>query len=90
MSAMLINTNEKIRELDQLYYNYLLHLNSRYVIAYINRGDSRRRQYRGHYSTVVWADTYKVGCGQAIFLCDQECGGHAGYCFKFVCNYGPG
>ncbi|KAM5287886.1 GLIPR1-like protein 1 [Ctenodactylus gundi] len=38
----------------------------------------------GHYTQVVWATSYKVGCGNA--LC-PNLGGHGDV--LFVCNYGP-
>uniref|UniRef100_A0A8C6RNX8 SCP domain-containing protein n=1 Tax=Nannospalax galili TaxID=1026970 RepID=A0A8C6RNX8_NANGA len=34
----------------------------------------------GHYTQVVWADSYKVGC--AVQFCPRD-GAH------FICNYGP-
>jgi len=37
----------------------------------------------GHYTQVVWADTYKVGCGFTAYT------DSAGWYWKFyVCNYG--
>ena len=39
----------------------------------------------GHYTQVVWADTYTVGCGFSGFL------SYDGWYNKYyVCNYGPG
>jgi hypothetical protein len=39
----------------------------------------------GHYTQVVWADTYKVGCGFTAFR-----GSNGWYSKLYVCNYGPG
>lgn len=37
----------------------------------------------GHYTQVVWDQTYTVGCGAA------ECKGPRGSIYYYVCNYGP-
>ena len=38
----------------------------------------------GHYTQVVWADTFKVGCGFTAYRAPN--GWHNKY---YVCNYGP-
>lgn len=44
----------------------------------------------GHYTQVVWADSYKVGC--AVHLCPDGVKGfkEGRACAHFVCNYSPG
>ncbi|XP_022242309.1 CRISP/Allergen/PR-1-like [Limulus polyphemus] len=37
----------------------------------------------GHYTQVVWANTYKVGCGYTYYKNNQW------YTKLYVCNYGP-
>jgi len=39
----------------------------------------------GHYTQVVWANTYKVGCGFTAYE-----GSDGWYNKYYVCNYGPG
>ncbi|XP_049843054.1 venom allergen 5.02-like [Schistocerca gregaria] len=39
----------------------------------------------GHYTQLVWGDTYLVGCGYSFFY-DRS----RGYTKLYVCNYGPG
>ncbi|KDR14384.1 Venom allergen 3 [Zootermopsis nevadensis] len=39
----------------------------------------------GHYSQVLWADTYKVGCGFTAYTYSSTYYGKL-----YVCNYGPG
>ncbi|KAF4518897.1 hypothetical protein B566_EDAN015289 [Ephemera danica] len=39
----------------------------------------------GHYTQLVWSDTYLVGCGYSYFKDPQR-----GYTKLYVCNYGPG
>lgn len=39
----------------------------------------------GHYTQVVWANTYKVGCGFTAYQ-----GSNGWYNKYYVCNYGPG
>ncbi|XP_060050912.1 glioma pathogenesis-related protein 1 [Erinaceus europaeus] len=41
----------------------------------------------GHYTQVVWADSYKVGC--AVQFCPQVSGISYSNVAHFVCNYGP-
>jgi len=38
----------------------------------------------GHYSQVIWGDTYLVGCGYSYYLQGNK------YTKLYVCNYGPG
>ena len=38
----------------------------------------------GHYTQVVWADTYKVGCGFTAYKASN-----GWYDKYYVCNYGP-
>ncbi|KAF2358669.1 CAP domain [Trinorchestia longiramus] len=40
----------------------------------------------GHYTQLVWADTYLVGCGYTYY---HDAAGN-GYTKLYVCNYGPG
>ncbi|CAB3383440.1 Hypothetical predicted protein [Cloeon dipterum] len=42
-------------------------------------------EHTGHYSQLVWSDTYLVGCGYSYFKDPQR-----GYTKLYVCNYGPG
>ncbi|XP_076756623.1 venom allergen 5 [Xylocopa sonorina] len=39
----------------------------------------------GHYTQLVWADTYLVGCGYSFYYDPAR-----GYVRNYVCNYGPG
>ncbi|XP_063227592.1 venom allergen 5-like [Bacillus rossius redtenbacheri] len=39
----------------------------------------------GHYSQLVWADTYLIGCGYSYYYDPAK-----GYTKMYVCNYGPG
>nr|CAD7269408.1 unnamed protein product [Timema shepardi] len=39
----------------------------------------------GHYSQLVWGDSYLIGCGYSFYY-DQS----KGYTKLYVCNYGPG
>ncbi|OAD57679.1 Venom allergen 3 [Eufriesea mexicana] len=39
----------------------------------------------GHYTQIVWGDTYLVGCGYSFYY-DPA----LGYTKNYVCNYGPG
>ncbi|CAM5084856.1 unnamed protein product [Eretmochelys imbricata] len=41
----------------------------------------------GHYTQVVWATSYKVGC--AVHFCPTVTGFHGSKAAHFVCNYGP-
>ncbi|XP_049819288.1 venom allergen 5-like [Aethina tumida] len=41
----------------------------------------------GHFTQLVWADTYKIGCARATKKFDQSVYKHG---ILFVCNYGPG
>lgn len=49
--------------------------------------DSFPNEKISHYTQMVWADTYKIGCGRSVFvLTDSE----VDYTAEFlVCNYGP-
>ncbi|GJQ77729.1 hypothetical protein Trydic_g12843 [Trypoxylus dichotomus] len=38
----------------------------------------------GHYTQLVWADTYLVGCGFAFYYDPSK-----GYTKNYICNYGP-
>ncbi|CAD7676933.1 unnamed protein product [Nyctereutes procyonoides] len=42
----------------------------------------------GHYTQVVWADSYKVGC--AVQYCPTVAGLQFSNTAHFICNYGPG
>ncbi|XP_077770029.1 glioma pathogenesis-related protein 1 isoform X3 [Canis aureus] len=42
----------------------------------------------GHYTQVVWADSYKVGC--AVQYCPTVAGLQFSNAAHFICNYGPG
>ncbi|CAK7296927.1 Glioma pathogenesis-related protein 1 [Vulpes lagopus] len=42
----------------------------------------------GHYTQVVWADSYKVGC--AVQYCSTVAGLQFSNAAHFICNYGPG
>ncbi|XP_067416021.1 glioma pathogenesis-related protein 1-like [Emydura macquarii macquarii] len=41
----------------------------------------------GHYTQVVWATSYKVGC--AVHFCPTVTGFHGANVAHFICNYGP-
>jgi hypothetical protein len=43
----------------------------------------------GHYTQLVWADTYLVGCGVASFK-DPPSVQSPRYNLLIACNYGPG
>ena len=48
----------------------------------------------GHFSQVVWAETFKIGCGYASWLIDSNnTSSNSNHLFKveelYVCNYGP-
>ncbi|XP_023712757.1 venom allergen 5 [Cryptotermes secundus] len=43
------------------------------------------RKGTGHYSQLVWGDTYLVGCGYSHYYDPSR-----GYTKLYVCNYGPG
>ncbi|XP_046458400.1 venom allergen 3 homolog [Daphnia pulex] len=43
----------------------------------------------GHYTQVVWADTYLVGCAVAYYQSTAEFGPDFSYNRFYVCNYGP-
>lgn len=43
------------------------------------------RMDTGHYTQLVWANTYMVGCGYTYYNDDKR-----GYSKLYVCNYGPG
>jgi len=45
---------------------------------------ARFNEETGHYTQVVWAETYKVGCGFKAYQASD------GYKKFYVCNYGPG
>jgi hypothetical protein len=54
-------------------------------VSYFNCCVSRFSSATGHYTQVVWADTYLVGCGFTAFNNSD------GWYRKFyACNYGPG
>ncbi|XP_070803434.1 glioma pathogenesis-related protein 1-like [Pituophis catenifer annectens] len=42
----------------------------------------------GHYTQMVWAETYKVGC--AVHFCPIVQGFHGSNAAHFICDYGPG
>ncbi|EFX86988.1 hypothetical protein DAPPUDRAFT_312473 [Daphnia pulex] len=43
----------------------------------------------GHYTQVVWADTYLVGCAVAYYQSTTDFGPEIPYNRLYVCNYGP-
>ncbi|XP_063909820.1 venom allergen 5-like [Zophobas morio] len=47
---------------------------------------NKKRGVTGHYTQVVWADTYLVGCGFAWYIQNV---GEKNYEKLYVCNYGP-
>ncbi|CAG0899177.1 unnamed protein product [Darwinula stevensoni] len=59
----------------QSWYNEVTSFNSTFISPYQFKSST------GHYTQVVWADTYSVGCGYIAY------GGGSNL---YVCNYGPG
>ncbi|XP_046404728.1 venom allergen 5-like [Ischnura elegans] len=56
-------------------------------VSYFPSSSVRQYQFShstGHYSQLVWGDTYLVGCGYSYYLDPQK-----GYTKFYVCNYGP-
>ncbi|XP_071449351.1 scoloptoxin SSD552-like [Hetaerina americana] len=56
-------------------------------VSYFPSSNVRQYQFShstGHYSQLVWGDTYLVGCGYSYYVDPQK-----GYTKFYVCNYGP-
>ncbi|XP_022915856.1 salivary antigen-5-like [Onthophagus taurus] len=51
-------------------------------------GAATQNGVTGHYTQVVWADTYLVGCGYCYFY-DEETNAKYPYQKLYACNYGP-
>ncbi|XP_050995656.1 glioma pathogenesis-related protein 1 [Acomys russatus] len=57
-------------------------------IKYYDFSTMRCTNVCGHYTQVVWADSYKIGC--AVQFCPRVSGFNYPDAAHFVCNYGPG
>ena len=63
-------------------YNEVSVFNKKYIQPYIPGPYSQEEQY-GHFTQMVWATSWKIGCGWAVF---KEGNTFTSYT---VCNYGP-
>nr|XP_045008857.1 glioma pathogenesis-related protein 1 [Jaculus jaculus] len=57
-------------------------------IKYYDFNTRKCKKVCGHYTQVVWADSYKVGC--AVQFCPKVSGLEFPNVAHFICNYGPG
>ena len=79
-----INVTLAMQQLIQYWYDEVAIFKNDWVY------DTRDRGVKvGHYTQMVWADTYKLGCAGVHYTVNQT-DGSKWYEFLFVCNYGPG
>ncbi|KAM6436562.1 glioma pathogenesis-related protein 1-like [Liasis olivaceus] len=57
-------------------------------VQHYNYATRNCKQICGHYTQMVWATTYKVGC--AVHFCPRVQGFTGPNAAHFICNYGPG
>ncbi|XP_053971090.1 venom allergen 3-like [Hylaeus volcanicus] len=69
--------NSKPSDLIMMWYNEVEKMDNRLVDKLTNINDV------GHYTQLVWADSYKIGCGKIIYQDGQW------NTYYLVCNYGP-
>ncbi|XP_046458405.1 venom allergen 3 homolog [Daphnia pulex] len=67
------------------WYDEVQYMNTAYVQSF----PANPPNVIGHYTQVVWADTYYVGCAVAYFQSTAVFGPSYPYNRMYVCNYGP-
>uniref|UniRef100_A0A8C7DRJ6 SCP domain-containing protein n=1 Tax=Naja naja TaxID=35670 RepID=A0A8C7DRJ6_NAJNA len=71
------------------YFNVTSALTNWYdEVQYYNYATQRCKDVCGHYTQMVWAKTYKVGC--AVHFCPIVQGFGGSNAAHFICDYGPG
>ncbi|KAF5304516.1 hypothetical protein FQA39_LY09567 [Lamprigera yunnana] len=79
-----VNVTKVMLELIRYWYDEVALFNNEWVL------DTRERNAKvGHYTQMVWADTYRLGCAAVQYTSIQN-DGRKWHELLFVCNYGPG
>jgi len=85
-SADNINFTVAMQQLTRYWYEEVTIFNNEWVLDTRDRGHDIKV---GHYTQMMWADSYRLGCAASHYTVRLP-DGTKSYEFLFVCNYGPG